>query len=78
MTSWNAHPGQDKNDKNKIPIRLGPVGGRLVAEVFASLLRGDHTSYLYTEPRFKPIPDFTRHGRFGLADLINVALGRSA
>ena len=74
VTSWNAHP---EKDKDKIPIRLGPVGGRLVAEVFASLLRGDHTSYLYAEPRFKPIQDFTRNGRFGLAQLIKVVLGRS-
>ena len=62
---------------DKTPIRLGPVGGRLVAEVFASLLRGDRTSYLYAEPAFKPIPDFTRDGTFGLAQLINVALGRA-
>ena len=47
MTSWkNAAPGADKN---AIPIKLGPVGGRLVAEVFASLLRGDPTSYLYAD-----------------------------
>jgi hypothetical protein len=59
------------------PIRLGPVGGRLVAEVFASLLRGDHTSYLYVEPKFEPIPGFTRDGTFGLAQLINVAQGRA-
>jgi hypothetical protein len=54
------------------------VGGRLVAEVFASLLRGDHTSYLYAEPTFTPIPDFTDNGTFGLAQLINVALGHAA
>jgi hypothetical protein len=71
VTSWKAHPGQDRD---KIPIRLGPVGGRLVAEVFASLLRGDHTSYLYAEPTFKPIADFNPNGTFGLAELINVAL----
>ena len=59
------------------PVRLGPVGGRLVAEVFASLLRGDRTSYLYAEPAFTPIPDFTRNGTFGLVQLINVALGRN-
>jgi hypothetical protein len=53
------------------------VGGRLVAEVFASLLRGDRTSYLYAEPAFTPIPDFTRNGTFGLAELINVALGHA-
>jgi hypothetical protein len=62
---------------DETPIRLGPVGGRLVAEVFASLLRGDHTSYLYAEPTFTPIPDFTHNGTFGLAQLINVALGRA-
>ena len=65
-------PGMAEND---IPIRLGPVGGRLVAEVFAALLRGDRTSYLYADPAFAPIADFTHNGTFGLAQLINVALG---
>jgi hypothetical protein len=74
VTSWENLPG-DPTDKT--PIRLGPVGGRLVAEVFASLLRGDRTSYLYAEPAFKPIRAFTRDGTFGLAQLINVALGRA-
>ena len=75
VTSWkNAGPVADKN---AIPIRLGPVGGRLVAEVFASLLRGDHTSYLYAEPRFEPIAEFAPGGTFGLAELINVALRRT-
>jgi Animal haem peroxidase len=75
VTSWknNAGTGLAEND---IPIRLGPVGGRLVAEVFASLLRGDRTSYLYADPAFAPIADYTRNGTFGLAELINVALGR--
>jgi Animal haem peroxidase len=75
VTSRNdpAHSGLAEND---IPIRLGPVGGRLVAEVFASLLRGDRTSYLYADPAFAPIAAFTRNGTFGLAELINVALGR--
>jgi hypothetical protein len=53
------------------------VGGRLIAKVFASLLRGDPTSYLYAEPKFVPIKDFTHGGRFGLAELINVALGHT-
>ena len=30
---------------------------------------------LYAELTFKPIPDFARNGTFGLAQLINVALG---
>jgi hypothetical protein len=75
VTSWKdpAHAGLAEND---IPIRLGPVGGRLVAEVFASLLRGDRMSYLYADPAFAPIADFANNGTFGLAQLINVALGR--
>ena len=75
VTSWErADPGMAKDD---IPIKLGPVGGRIVAEVFAALLRGDPTSYLRREPAFRPIPEFTRDGKFGLAELINVALGRT-
>jgi hypothetical protein len=75
VTSWeNPDPGLARDD---IPVKLGPLGGRLVAEVFASILRGDPTSYLYAERKFKPIAAFTHDGTFGLAELINVALGRS-
>jgi hypothetical protein len=74
VMSWRNASGPVSD---KTPIRLGPVGGRLVAEVFASLLRGDRTSYLYAKPTFKPIRAFTRDGTFGLAQLINVALGRA-
>jgi Animal haem peroxidase len=74
VMSWENASGPVSD---QTPIRLGPVGGRLVAEVFASLLRGDRTSYLYAEPAFKPIRAFTRDGKFGLAQLINVALGRA-
>jgi hypothetical protein len=74
VTSWHNHPGLAKDD---IPIKLGPLGGRLIAEVFAALLRDDPTSYLNATHTFEPIPDFTRDGRFGLAQLINVVLGRS-
>jgi hypothetical protein len=72
VTSWkNASPGQSPDD---IPIKLGPVGGRIVAGVFAALLRGDRTSYLSRGTPFTPIPEFSRDGEFGLAELINVAL----
>jgi hypothetical protein len=60
---------------DSIPIRLGPVGGTIVADVFAALLRGDPTSYLKQGAPFKPIPGLTRDGTtFGLAELINFAL----
>src|SRR5262249_26107575 len=74
VTSWNA---SSEPDKDKVPVRLGPAGGRLVAEVFASLLCGDPTSYLNAEHKFVPINAFTHGGEFGLAELINVALGRT-
>jgi hypothetical protein len=49
-----------------------------VAEVFAALLRGDSTSYLHEQAGFSPIPKFAHDGKFGLAELINVALGRTS
>jgi len=58
------------------PIKLGPVGSRIIADVFAALLIGDRTSYLYKDPPFEPIPEFAPNGTFGLVELINVALGR--
>lgn len=35
--------------------RMGPVGGRIVAEVFIGLLQGDHSSYLRRAPGWEPI-----------------------
>ena len=84
VTSWDR-AGNDASP-DSIPIKLGPVGGRIVADVFAALLRGDPTSYLRRGAPactshlkqgalpFTPITDFTRNGKFGLAELINVAL----
>jgi hypothetical protein len=75
VTSWDrAAPGLARN---RIPVKLGPVGGRIVAEVFAALLRGDPASYLNRGTAFRPRPEFTHDEKFGLAELINVALGRT-
>lgn len=75
VTSWkNAGSGAPSD---ATPIKLGPVGGRLVAEVFASVLRGDLTSYLNAKTKFEPIAAFAHHGTFGLAELINIALGHT-
>lgn len=73
-SSWAKAPADA--DKDAIPVKLGPVGGRLIAEVFAAILLGDPSSYLHAESRFTPNPVFSHEGVFGLADLINVALGR--
>jgi hypothetical protein len=56
------------------PIRLGPVGGRIVGEVFAGLLLGDKHSFLNQDPLWQPIPEFLKTGRFGMAELIAQAM----
>ncbi|MEY9894297.1 hypothetical protein ABIA31_007983 [Catenulispora sp. MAP5-51] len=49
--------------------RLGPVGGRIVAEVLVGLVRADPASYLAREPDWTPtLP--ASGGTFGLADLV--------
>jgi hypothetical protein len=72
VTSWALQPANP--DKDTIPIRLGPVGGHLIAETFAALLMGDPTSFVAANPGFTPRADFSHNGSFELADLINVAL----
>ena len=53
---------------------LGPVGGRIVAEVLIDLLQRDPTAYLHVEPDWLPtLP--TAGTSFGLADLLAVAAG---
>jgi hypothetical protein len=37
--------------------RLGPVGGRIVAEVFLGLLKGDPFSFLRVQPNWRPEPN---------------------
>ena len=51
--------------------RLGPVGGRIVAEVFLGLLEGDRMSYLQQDPDWTPTlgPDHN----FRMADLLRFA-----
>lgn len=60
-----------KNDAT--PIRLGPVGGRIVAEVFIGLLLADQCSFLSLYPSWQPIRAFTTRGKFGMAELIKQA-----
>lgn len=51
--------------------RLGPVGGRIVAEVFVGLLEGDRMSYLRQAPDWEP--EFGTDGTFTMADLLTMA-----
>jgi hypothetical protein len=50
---------------------LGPVGGRIVAEVLIGLLWADHHSYLYQDPLWTPDERIAPNsGRFTFADLV--------
>jgi hypothetical protein len=51
--------------------RLGPVGGRIVAEVLIGLLRADPASYLSAQPGWQPT--LPAGSGFGLADLLSPA-----
>jgi hypothetical protein len=55
--------------------QLGPVGGRIVAEVFLGMLFGDNDSFLSSEPDWVP---FIRNKgtKFALRDIISYALGK--
>lgn len=52
-------------------LHLGPVGGRIVAEVLVGLLRADPTSYLALEPGWTPT--FGSGGMFRMVDFLTFA-----
>ncbi len=54
--------------------RLGPVGGRIVAETLVGLLQRDPNSYLYLDAAWKPAPPIApAAGQFGFVDLLRFA-----
>ena len=53
--------------------RLGPTGGRIVAEVLVGLLKGDPSSFLRQEPGWKPELPSTKKGTFTMPDLLRFA-----
>jgi len=60
--------------KKKITINtptLGPVGGRIVAEVFLGLMFGDNNSYLNLDSRWTP----SENKDYKLKDFVSYALG---
>jgi len=61
---------QQAFSKNTTPIRLGPVGGRIVTEVFVGLMWEDRHSYLRQKPEFKPFDEFIVNGEFNMAALL--------
>jgi hypothetical protein len=54
--------------------RLGPVGGRIMAETLVGLLQRDPNSYLYLNAAWKPAPPIApTTGQFGFVDLLRYA-----
>jgi len=54
-------------------LRLGPVGGRIVGEVFIGLLKADNTSYLAAQPNWIPVLPSATAGEFHMTDLLTFA-----
>jgi len=54
-------------------LRLGPVGGRIVGEVFIGLLKADDTSYLSARPHWTPMLPSATPGEFHMTDLLTLA-----
>jgi hypothetical protein len=54
-------------------LRLGPVGARIVGEVFVGLLKADETSYLATQSNWTPVLPSTIAGQFSMRDLLTFA-----
>jgi hypothetical protein len=54
--------------------RLGPVGGRIMAETLVGLLQRDPNSYLYLDAAWKPAPPIApTTGQFTFVDLLKFA-----
>lgn len=54
--------------------RLGPVGGRIVAETLAAIIDGDPASFRSVDPRWRPtLPAAVAPESFGIADLLSAA-----
>lgn len=50
--------------------QLGPVGGRIVAEVMLGMVKLDKHSWINVDPNWKPTIPVQKEGRFELADII--------
>jgi hypothetical protein len=54
-------------------LTLGPVGGRIVGEVFIGLLQLDPRAYLAAQPNWTPTLPSRTPGQFGMVDLLTFA-----
>jgi hypothetical protein len=63
----------NQGDKVIKTRKLGPVGGRIVAETFMGLMLADNSSYFNLNPIWKP-SKANADGQFGLREFIRTAL----
>jgi hypothetical protein len=82
---WTYILAEAANTRTALPIpvqpamkintpQLGPVGGRIVAEVFLGMLFGDNDSFLTADPEW--VPTIGKAGKnFALRDIVAYALG---
>ena len=55
-------------------LHLGPVGGRIVAEVFIGLLQMDSESFLSADPNWRPtLPTRSGDDDFRMVDMLTIA-----
>ena len=71
--AYTIRNGQIEGEQSS-PFRLGPVGGRIVAETFVGLMKSDPNSVL-NQPNFRPSQNLTnRQGNFGFKELIRAVV----
>jgi hypothetical protein len=51
-------------------LRLGPVGSRIIAEVFLGIVHGDHESFMWQQANWKPELPSKVPGTFTMADML--------
>ena len=51
---------------------LGPVGGRIVAEVLIGLIQADEASYLNAAAAWQPVIGNSAPGQFSMSDLLTL------
>jgi hypothetical protein len=62
-------------ETDETPIRLGPVGGRIVAEVLVKVMLADESSFLRQDPLFTPVPALCSGPQtFTMADLLGQSM----
>jgi hypothetical protein len=67
-SAYNVHDGHI-DGAQRAPMRLGPVGQRIVAETFVGVMAADSSSVLY-DPTFRPDPAFTTNNQFGFREIV--------